>query len=238
VVDLSPAMEPMPDAEHRACVDAAEDARAAHKAALSLSTPSDRAGLRWTSAAPSRVGLRRAAGLARQALARLGAALAAPERVRAVMRHAGADYDVELRLAAGAALAAPGSAFGAGAFQNLAAQLQRELLVGLCPARRLAEELRRVYGRYALFFPDEVKGDAIGVVWRPAAAGPFRLSVHGAAGAFPLQCAGALGDPAAPAPAGEVVPDAVGLLLGFRALGAGLVRAVEVCEGARVKPAA
>jgi len=228
VIDISPDGEPMSDALYRECQDLAESARATNKAALTLATPTDKAGTRWTSDAPSRVALRRACALAAQSLARLSATLAAPEKVRAVMRHPAADYDAEISLASGAGLAAT-SAFGAGAFANLANQMQGQLLVGLCPIARLVADLRRAYGRFALFFPDEVTGDSIGVVWRPASAVPYKLNVHSASGGFPLQCGGIEG-----APDGEVIPDAVGMLLGFKQLGAGLVRSVEVCGGARV----
>jgi hypothetical protein len=34
--------------------------------------------------------------------------------------------------------------------------MQGQLLVGLCPIERLEAELRRAYGRFALFFPDQV----------------------------------------------------------------------------------
>ena len=98
----------------------------------------------------------------------------------------------------------------------------------------LLRRLRRAYGKYALFFADDHHADCIAVVWLPTMAAPGTLSVSLAENTFPLiladqGSAGLMGG------GGEsVVPDTVGMLCGFRRLGDGLIREVEVLSGARV----
>jgi hypothetical protein len=86
-------------------------------------------------------------------------------------------------------------------------------------------------GKYALFWADGVRGDSIAVLWLPMGAASSALSVAHSENTFPL----ALADPGSQGGGGgEVVPDTVGMLCGFKQLGGGLIKEIEVLSGARV----
>eukprot|EP00287_Rhodomonas_sp_CCMP768_P020684 CAMPEP_0202826556 /NCGR_PEP_ID=MMETSP1389-20130828/13690_1 /ASSEMBLY_ACC=CAM_ASM_000865 /TAXON_ID=302021 /ORGANISM="Rhodomonas sp., Strain CCMP768" /LENGTH=113 /DNA_ID=CAMNT_0049499865 /DNA_START=6 /DNA_END=347 /DNA_ORIENTATION=+ len=108
-------------------------------------------------------------------------------------------------------------------------QNQESLLLGLSPIQRLVSELRRRFGRFALFWADEFKGDCVAVLWKPAEAVEHPLSVQRAGATFPLAIAGGDGQAR-----GAVIPDVVSMLREFREVGGDIVRDIEVLAGARV----
>jgi hypothetical protein len=63
-------------------------------------------------------------------------------------------------------------------FKNLLAQSRAALLVGFDPLACYLRTLRSQFGRYALFMPDSLHQDAVGVVWKP---GAFRMRADGTA---------------------------------------------------------
>ena len=117
-------------------------------------------------------------------------------------------------------------------YENTRARLQTALMVGLNPMAELLARLRAAYGRFALFFADGLGADRIAVLWLPALAAGGALSVAHADYTFPLVLAG--GEAGGGGGGGLVVPDTVGMLAGFKELGRGLIREVEILPGARV----
>ncbi len=49
-------------------------------------------------------------------------------------------------------------------------QSQQQLLVGLNPVTRYVNELRKRFGRYAVFFSDEMNQDLVAILWAPMPA--------------------------------------------------------------------
>ena len=228
----------MPPHAYRECQDAAESARGAAAGGrgpvpVCLCTAADPGGVRWTRQGLTRMLWGRAVRLARAALGCVARGLAGGKQapLAACLERNVGDFDVVLHLHAGAAVLRVGGV-GAKVYENTRARLQTSVMVGLNPMAELLARLRAAYGRYALFFADGVGADRIAVLWLPALAAGGALSVAHAENTFPLVLAG--GKAGGGGGGGLVVPDTVGMLAGFKELGRGLIREVEILPGARV----
>jgi hypothetical protein len=205
--------------------------------------------------------LHRAAVLARRAAGRLEAALLAgapaAASLSAAFCHDEGDYDAVIRLRRDALPDAdlpclPGAAAPPpGAFARVlaaevpddrhcravlrgvppavlaargAAAVRRELLVGFAPLERYVAALEARLGGAAAFCADFLAGDAVGVKWRAAggAPGPLRPELAHTVAPVPGRKGAVL----------AVVFDPLAALQDCVALGAGLVEAVELRQGA------